>query len=446
MLLADAWAGRMVNVATRRNEQERWRTVRKETSYQKTPIAALVAVLVLAVTLAWAGMSASWAFAEEEAPVEAAPAETPVEAPVTEEAPVEMAPAEAAPVDAANPLDMDDGQEKPFGSDILWAGNEKEFAGIQVINDLLAAGQNITVSGAQVGGSIRMAGRIVEINDSAAVENITIAAQDAKVNGCTANVVGLAGQSVTFGGTANGLYLVGQNITINGVVNGDVWVYGGHLTIGPGAQIAGTLRGELGEEPVIDPTAAVAMNELTINANKADEGEGASITSSFSWKTALFSVLSCIACALIAEWIAGTQTERAGELLKNRPGSFIGFGVLWTILLPVVICLLCVPIVTIPVALAALFALIAASLVSLGFTAAALGRMLLPGVGRYISALIMGILFGVLSFLPVAGWVIRGVGHVFMIGFLVQAIREGQRKQDPDANEPFLPYATTYNE
>lgn len=435
-------------------------TVAKTDKQTRGILLALLAAMLLAALLAWQAMAVRMALAEEgavaEAPaveeVQPAPEATPEATPVvTTEQPLDSVPVPEEAVPAAepvaeNPLDLSKDSPSLFGNDLLWAGNEHEFVGEQVLNDLLAAGQTITVKDSQVFGDIRLAGRVLTVSNTGVGQSVTLAGQDVHVTGGSANAVALAGQSATFEGTTNTLYLTASDAYINGVVNGDVYVLAGKVRIGPAAQIMGTLRGETGQEPTIDAGAMIVANELKVNAAGQQEDASAKTSRLPDWKVIVFSLLSTVATALIAEWLAGGHTKHAGDLLTEFPGAFIGFGIMWSLLLPVVIALLCIPIVTIPVALAALFALVALGLVSVGFTAAALGRMLFPKAGRFVIVAIMGLAFGLLSVVPYVSWVVRVLSCVFTVGYVTISIREGMRKHAPDGGQPHLPYASTYTD
>jgi uncharacterized membrane protein YuzA (DUF378 family) len=221
------------------------------------------------------------------------------------------------------------------------------------------------------------------------------------------------------------------------VVNGDVFVYADTVTVGPNAKILGALQGEASAAPKIDEGASIGANEVKI-VERDDIPTPVHVP---SWVYMVVGGLICLVTALFAERIAGGHTQGAADLLKSQPLAFLGRGILWTVLLPIMIVLLCVPIVTIPISVASLLTLLAAHIVSLGFMAASLGRLLMGKVGRYKTALIMGIVFGALSVLPYANYVVRGLAHVFIIGYVFLSIHNRQQEQGGRSGQPELPYA-----
>ena len=307
-----------------------------------------------------------------------------------------------------------------IGNDTMWFGRSTDLSGYKAENDFIGAGETINLTDSHANGSIRIAGRVINLTNTAAAESITIAGQDVAIVNGTAGAVALAAQNISFSGAANELWVAGSKVVINGAIMGNVHVAAGSLELGPNAHIEGTLSGEVGSDPVIAEEATVNENTLIINK---DEDQPKDFKSMLDPRVIIVSALSCLAIALLVEWLASGHTVGAAQLLKSGPGGYILASILGGLLMPIFIVLLCLPIVTIPAALAVLLALLAIALISEGFTAAALGRLLFPNMNRFLAAGIMAILLGALSGLPYVGAPLRGIVFLFMLGYVIRALR-----------------------
>ena len=311
-----------------------------------------------------------------------------------------------------------------MGNDVLWSDDKGDFVGGVVANDLLGCGETLGVKEAQVAGSIRLAGRVINVANAVVGESITLAGQDIKVAGGSSTVAALAGYTLSFTGQTGELYLAGNKVVVDGIVNGDVHVYADELEIGPSAQIAGTLKGKLGNDPKIDANATIGANELKVEKKTTDEPK-----SLFDWRVIAASAASCLLIALLIEWLAGGLSESAAALLKERPGSYLLWAILGLIVAPLVIVLMCVPIVTIPAAFACILVLCSIALVSGGLMAAILGRLIAPKANRFLMAAIFGLILGVGMAMPYAGAPLRGVAYAFSLGYVLCSMRKGMAER-----------------
>lgn len=355
---------------------------------------------------------------------DAAETETTGDAATTDAAATDAAATDAAATDEVA-LDLPE-NASAMGNDVLWSDDKGDFVGKTIANDLIACGETLNVTETQVGGSIRLAARIINIKDATVSESITIAGQDINVTGGSSTAAALAGNTLTFASQTGDLYLAGNKVVIDGVVNGDVHVYAEEIEVGPNAQIAGALKGETSNDPKIDAAATIGANELKIEKETSEEP-----ASLFDWRIIAASAASCVLIALLIEWLAGGLSEGAAALIKERPGSYLLWGILGNIVAPLVIVLMCVPIVTIPAAVACILVLCAVALVSGGLTAAVLGRLIAPKANRFLMAIIFGLLLGVGMAMPYAGLPLRGIAYLFSLGYVLCSLRKGmiERKE-----------------
>lgn len=307
-----------------------------------------------------------------------------------------------------------------MGNDVLWSDDKGDFVGITVGNDLIGCGETLNVSEVQTGGSVRLAARVINLDNAVVSESVTLAAQKVSVTGGSSTVAALAGETLTFTGETGDLYLAGATVYLDGTVSGDVHVYASELELGPHAQVAGTLKGKLGNDPKIDANAVVGANELKVEKEEAEEP-----TSLFDWRYIAASAASCLLIALLVEWLAGGLSEGAAALLKERPVSYLLWSILGIVVAPLVAILICIPVVTIPAGIACLLVLAAIALVSGGLTAAILGRLIAPKANRFLMAAIFGLLLGVGMAMPYVGAPLRCTAYAVSLGYVLCSMRKG---------------------
>lgn len=324
-----------------------------------------------------------------------------------------------------------------MGNDLLWADRKIELTEYIAANDVIGAGETIIVKDSSAGGSYRLSGRVIKLTNSKAGEAITLAGQDITVADSTANAIALAGQYVSFSGVTGDLWIYADKAVIDGLVTGNAHIVAGSIEIGENAQIDGTLSGETGSQPKIAEGAVIAENKLKIEETP---DKPADFMSAIDPIFLAISVANCLLIALLAEWVASDHTAGAATLLKKSVLGYLGAAVLGTIVVLLAIVLLCVPIVTIPASLAVVFAICAIALVSNGFTAAALGRLIFPNMGRFKSAILMGILVGLLCGLPYVGAPVRGLAFLFMMGYAIRSLRVGMLQRREERNQEVVQF------
>ena len=401
--------------------------------------ATLFALLLAVVAAALAFGLTPPAYADEAA---GAANQTTEAAPVTAE-PTPPVAGEVTP-EAATPTGetvANDAAESPedviiMGNDYLWFGRKTNLNAYEGANDVIGAGETISIADSHVAGSLRLAGRDINISNTIVGEAVTLAGQTVSVDGM-ANAVALAGQNVTFAGATNELWAAGQKVVIDGTVRGNVHIKAQKIELGSNAHIEGTLSGEVGEQPTIAEGATIADNQLTINA---EQQEPADFKSKLDPLAIGFSVLGTILMALLAEWVAGGHTEGAAALLKSGPLGYIGTSIVGAIVVPLIIVLLCVPVVTIPAAIATLLVLSAIGLVSAGFTSAMFGRLIMPRMGRYKAAALMGLLVGLLCSLPYAAAPARCIVFLLMLGYVLRSLRLAMIERREARNEEVVQF------
>ena len=321
-----------------------------------------------------------------------------------------------------------------LGDDIVWFGQSKLFTKTAAPNDILAAGQSIAVSSCNVSGSIRAAAEDIAIRGADVAHSITLAAKDATVSDTTAQAVAIAAGDASFSGECNALYICAEHAVIDGTVHGDVVVNADSVRLGPNARIEGAVRGSAGQQPEIASGAQHGALELSINTED-DKAEPA-FNAAGTLLGVVYGALACLVTAAAAEWLARKHTANAAQLAKTRTGYLVASGIIGAIAAPVAVIILCCLVITLPIAGAATFALIALTIVSGGFTAAALGKLVFKNLGRFPATLAMGAILGAACALPYIGKPLAAACFMFALGYLIQNTFLGLTNRNEGAPTP----------
>ncbi len=318
--------------------------------------------------------------------------------------------------------------------DIVWFGQSKLFTKTAAPNDILAAGQSIAVSSCTVSGSIRAAAEDIAVRGADVAHSITLAAKDATVSDTTAQAVAIAAGDASFSGECDALYICAEHAVIDGTVHGDVVVNADSVRLGPNARIEGAVRGSAGQQPEIASGAQHGALELSINTE--DDKAKPAFNAAGTLLGVVYGVLACLVTAAAAEWLARKHTANAAKLAKTRTGYLVASGIIGAIAAPVAVIILCCLVITLPIAGAATFSLIALTIVSGGFTAAALGKLAFKNLGRFPAAIAMGAILGAACALPYVGKPIAAACFMFALGYSIQNAFLGLTNRNEGAPTP----------
>lgn len=321
-----------------------------------------------------------------------------------------------------------------LGDDIVWFGQSKLFTKTAAPNDILAAGQSIAVSSCTVSGSIRAAAEDIAIRGADVAHSITLVAKDATVSDTTAQAVAIAAGDASFSGECDALYICAEHAVIDGTVHGDVVVNADSVRLGPNARIEGAVRGSAGDQPEIASSAQHGALELSIHTQ--DDKPEPALDAVSTLLAAVYSALACLVTAAAAEWLARKHTANAAQLAKTRTGYLVASGIIGAVAAPVAVIILCCLVITLPIAGAATFSLIALTIVSGGFTAAALGKLAFKNLGRFPAAIAMGAILGAACALPYVGKPIAAACFIFALGYSIQNAFLGLTNRNGGAPTP----------
>lgn len=321
-----------------------------------------------------------------------------------------------------------------LGRDLVWAGDSASFSGAKAENDILAAGRDIRIEDSRVKGSVRAAGQHVTLTATEVAEGVTAAGQSVRVDSGSSRYVAVAAQDAAFAGSTGQLYAACESFTLNGSVSGDASISAARVELGPGTVVSGTLHVESSQEPVIAEGAKVGKLDYVHSSSDglapiaAAGGIGLFGLGVFARLLidVVGGVLGFLIMAALCEWLLRRQVKGAAEMLRSRPAALLGTGAVAMIASPLAVLLLCVLVVTLPLAGALALCLAAITLAGGGFMAAALGKLAFPKMGRFASALLMALILGAVHALPIVGGLVTVAGFVFLLGYVLQKLWLGR--------------------
>jgi cytoskeletal protein CcmA (bactofilin family) len=327
------------------------------------------------------------------------------------------------------------------------------FAGSQVITidgdidgDLVCAANTVTVNGT-VRGDVLCGAQTITINGT--VEgNVRVAGQSVNLNGSVARNGMVATQSLTMGTAAKlagDMGIVGQSASINGPVQRDV--YGAmqslnlaapvgavtaainNLTISGDGKINGDLRYTSSETLNVDKSKVTGQVVHTQPAKhdkaNADDAARASLAGRLYW------MLAAVLMGLAIVFVAPRHVRRVSQVMRDRPGAAVGWGLIIALITPLLILLLAFTVIGIPLAF----------LLGLGYVAALIVSGVLAGIAAgewfvdraewrtnpLLWAALVGVSLSVIIFsIPFIGWLVALVATWWALGGLVLSARHAR--------------------
>ena len=317
--------------------------------------------------------------------------------------------------------------------DLICGGQTVQING-PVHGDVICAGQTVTVNG-PVDGSVRLAGQTLNINGTVG-RNVTVAGQVFGL-GSGASVAGDLGvltQSATLSGpVAKTVYGATGNLTIDDKVSSVDAQVANSLTLGGSANVAGNLTYASDNTYNVDKSKVggqVQHNQPVAREQRTpSHNAGNAIAEWFGW--VLYWLAAALVTALVLVWLLPRMMRRVNKLMLEHPGRSLLWGLVVTILTPLVAILLMVTIIGIPVALL-LGALWFLALVTSGlFAGVAVGEWITGRTGwqkgSLYAAAVVGIVATVIVFnIPFIGWLLALLATWWAVGGLVLGARPGQ--------------------
>jgi hypothetical protein len=309
--------------------------------------------------------------------------------------------------------------------DLICAGSTVAVNGA-VHGDVICAGQSVSVNG-PVDGSVRLVGQSVSVGGKVG-RNGTVMAQSFTL-GSTGQVVGdlgVLGQVANVNGPVDrDVYGAMESLMLGSAV-GSVQAQVNNLSLGSGGSVKGNLS--YTSEQTFDVDRSKVGGEIsrhapaTPRAQREDNAARAGMAMRLYWMAALLVV------GLALTWLAPRLVGRAAQVMLERPGASIGWGLIVMLLGPLIVILLVVTVIGVPLGL--LLAVLWCVLLAVGSVLAgiAIGRWFLQRAEWQKDSLLWATAFGVplsviIFSIPVLGALTSLVALWWAVGGVVLSAR-----------------------
>ena len=391
------------------------------------------------------------------APTDAASASAaPANASSDSAAPTDAASASAAPTDAAQntiatvssstnnassgfPLFSfnQNGIQSSFsklGKDYICAGYDVEVEdGQKTECNLIAAAKNITLGSAQIAGDAILAADCINTQATNISNNLFAAANSANINATVTNEASIIAKEVNLSGSQRWVHVWADTVVLSGNFS-NVDVFAAHVIVKSDAIITGKLSVKSSNDPQIESGARVT----SVDYEKGTD----TITSNMSTEIALiisllFTLLGTFVCGLLLLAFFRTRPfDLCAQRFCKSPARVLLTGLLTCILVPIIACILLILLVGIKTMLILVAFAFCLGLLSLPFTALALSRKIFNKLNKWIGAILMLVIVGVLACVPYLGIAIDAFCTLFTVGSIVvcffdwkKSVKQAENKQ-----------------
>lgn len=293
------------------------------------------------------------------------------------------------------------------------AGSLYQTGGQTFSGDQLILGDNYVLSSGQT-----LNGSLVVLGGNATI------AKDATVNGDIA----LLGGNLDLTGAVNGtVAALGANVSLSkgASVSGEILSMGGNISGSENATIRGGIR-------TFTPRALLFDRDmLRIPDFNGTTGVPTSGTTFLSFFTNILQILAMAVLAVIVALILPRPTKQVADHIANQPWMSGGAGLITFLAAPLILIILTITIILIPLTILAVLALVIACIfgwIALGFVVGERLAVLFKtdwadAVSAGLGTLLLGIVTGLLNFVPCLGGLINFVfvcaalGSVILSGF-----------------------------
>jgi len=300
--------------------------------------------------------------------------------------------------------------------DVYVAGGTVSVEGT-INGDLLVIGGNINVKGS-IAGNARIIGGDIIITGSIG-KNLSVLGgssnftETAKVGG---SMAGAGGAFTFYGPIGKDIRIAGGQVTLRNVIGGNVFAYVGQLTVSPNADIAGDVTYWSNQKAEVAPGAAIKgkITQNVLPKNTTPRIESTKFTSiipaivTFVIFGKIISFLASFIIGILFIRLFPICTQKIVNSIKTGFWKNVGIGLLTAIVTPIVIFLLFCTIIGIPLAVFGgilyVFSLYVAHIVA----ALVIGKWAIKYISKkdHINwSLLVGlVIYGILSIIPVLGW------------------------------------------
>lgn len=286
--------------------------------------------------------------------------------------------------------------------DLFTAGGELDMVSGHVTDDFVSAGGRIKLS------------RDVRIDGDA-----VIAGGDLRIES-------------PVGGT---LRAAGGTVYLNSVVTGDVFLNGRDISLGPDAHVMGSLT-HRGRNVQIDPSAQIDGQTTVLEPPPEPDWAPLKRAMRFLGWTFLFGMFLA---AIVIAWLFPRLMNDSAQIIRDRPASMLGLGVLIAFLAPATAAVLLFTVFGTPIALiliAALLLLWPIALIAAAYTLGMFGRnRMKPGEpppssgARILWCGIAMLILIVIGMIPIVGAIVWWLAYIVGLGAVVLQAGNALSKQ-----------------
>ncbi|HSV95214.1 MAG TPA: polymer-forming cytoskeletal protein [Spirochaetia bacterium] len=315
-----------------------------------------------------------------------------------------------------------------INGDLLCAGRDIIVNGT-VKGDILCVGQNIKVNG-PVDGNVRVAGQSIEVTNQ--ISRNLMTASQSLVLGPKSNIKGdimFGVQSVQLGGMmGRDLAGAGESIKITGSLLRNATITGTNISVLETAKVGGNFDYYLEETSKVSVDQKNVKGTITrhdIKTSSKPEMKKEDMVrfagEAMVYKT-IYGILSFAVLGLFLIYLDRKNTEKRIAQISAKPlvSGLIGFAVLITA--PIALIIVMITLIGMPLAMISLFVYIIALFIASLYPSAIYGKLVLEKVfqkknSNLYAQMLLGVtLLGLVSIIPVVGWMIAFASFCMGLG------------------------------
>lgn len=291
----------------------------------------------------------------------------------------------------------------------------------QVNDDVRAFGSDVTIRG-PIAGDLLVGGGAVTVGSDAVIFGDAVAGGGSLIfRGTVGKNLIVRGGDVTLEGVFHGnIDVQAGNVVIAGPVEGNAKIVAENISIAQGASFKGTVEywsrtGRANFGSALAP-GQHAVYKSDLAPSMAPKAEVAGAAAAFFGVFSLLSILWAILVIVVFGLLTKTFFTDAAKLLHRRPWRCFFTGLLFVIAMPVVVFILFLSVLGVPLAILGTAAYILLLLFASPLSAMVLARWVefatekkwnkLAFFGMSLAAFLV---LKILNFIPVIGWLVKGV-------------------------------------
>jgi hypothetical protein len=321
-------------------------------------------------------------------------------------------------------------------TDLYWIGSELEAEDVQVGTDgggsALIAGSDIAWVSSSVNGSLRIAAQDIAVHNSQVTNNMTIAGQRVTIDGgSSARGVYVAAETVQLQGEFGAASLAANKVSIDSTFEGDLFIAAQYIDLSSDTVVAGTLTVPENAQLNIAEGAQVGEVQRYVSPTPS-EAEQQDEFRMFLFVLG-FAICAHIVLALVFLSLGHRLWERLLAELVEAPGKTLLTGLGTFVLCPVVFVVLCVLVVTLPLAFLLGVSMLMLWAFAIPTTAVVLALLLSDAKlgGKYQRSLSAGfaLVLTVFTYLPNMFTLVPTLCTIFLAGCLMRLMLRARAEE-----------------